>query len=194
MMINTNKIFYTGENTDTNTRKVLLTDYKDVQNAVNNGQLTVDGVTIELSKEARSAIQKAQDLRMKNCEMINEYNTAIDNANAAKQQGEVMEEIIDEQTKALEIARRIAGGGHVPLKDEQLLMDYSSELYQMAKQQAMLAKEHEKYKSLIEEEEHSEETDAEEGKISTKHHVQVEVAMGETLEVIGVSEVAVEVE
>lgn len=50
--------------------------------------------------------------------------------------------------KALEIARRIAKGGHVPRKDESFLIEYNAELYFMAKQQAMEAKKHEKYDSV----------------------------------------------
>ena len=53
----------------------------------------------------------------------------------------------------MEIARRIAKGGHVPPKDEQTLLDYSSDLYQMAKQAGMLAKKHKKYKKALTEDE-----------------------------------------
>ena len=53
----------------------------------------------------------------------------------------------------MEIARRIAKGGRVPPKDEQTLLDFSSDLYQMAKQSAMLAKKHKKYKKALTEDE-----------------------------------------
>lgn len=55
----------------------------------------------------------------------------------------------------MEIARRIARGDKVPLKDEKKLMEYSSELYQMAKMSAMIneGKKHKKHKSLFEDEE-----------------------------------------
>ena len=192
MRINNASVFYTGDNNADNTKKYMITNHMDIQKAISEGELMVDGVTLELSEEVRNAIRVADEKRFKDCERINEYNAAIQNANAAKQQGEVMKAIVDEQAKALEIARRIAKGGHVPLKDEQLLMDYSSELYQMAKQQAMLAKEHEKYKTLVEEKEQSETADSNEGTINAKVNVQVEVSMGDVPNVESVAEVVIE--
>ncbi len=57
--------------------------------------------------------------------------------------------------KIMEIARRIARGDSVPPRDEKKLMEYSVELYQMAKSAAMLSrrKKHKKHKSLFDEEE-----------------------------------------
>ena len=50
--------------------------------------------------------------------------------------------------KIMEIARRIARGDSVPPRDEKKLMEYSVELYQMAKSAAMLSrrKKHKKHK------------------------------------------------
>ena len=81
----------------------------------------------------------------------------------------------------------------MPPQDEKLLMEYSPDMYQMAKQAALLAKEHEKYDTLVEEESGEQnEYDADEGKIDTRYEVQVDVSMGEMPVVESVSEIAVE--
>lgn len=60
-----------------------------------------------------------------------------------------------DQSKILEIARRISRGDKVPPKDEKKLMEYDFKLYQMAKMSAMLneRKKHKEHKSLFEDEE-----------------------------------------
>ena len=78
------------------------------------------------------------------------------------------------------------------MQDEQLLMEYSDELYKMAKQAAMMAKEHEEYESLLKEEEEPKEYDVKEGQIDAKFEVQVDVVLGDTPVVEGVSEVTVD--
>lgn len=60
------------------------------------------------------------------------------------------------------------------------MLEYSEKLYQIAKQAALLAKEHEKYDTLVPEEEPTVETDTEDGLIKEKHQVEVEVNAGET--------------
>lgn len=63
----------------------------------------------------------------------------------------------DDVAKAMEIARRIARGDIVPLKDEKKLMEFSADLYQVAKASAAVNanKKHKKYDSLYEEEDDS---------------------------------------
>ncbi len=201
MKIFANQIFYqkdgaqnqTNTNTNTERKKVQLTDYRDVLTAINKGKLTVDGVTLELSEEVRESIKAANEQRFKDAEKLNEYNAAVHNANVAKQQGDAMKDFAKNQAKAIEIARRISSGGQVPYQDEKLLMDFSPEMYQMAKQAGMLAKEHEKYDTLVEDEEgKTKEYDVDAGKIDAKYQVEVEVSLGETPSVESVAEVAVE--
>ena len=50
---------------------------------------------------------------------------------------------------AIEIARRIAKGGKVPASDEQKLLEMDPDMYQMAKQQALMARHHKKYKDSL---------------------------------------------
>lgn len=197
MKIGNQTYFYKNENIDLHVQQnnahksVQLKDYSQVLTAVHKGMLTVDGVTLELSDEVRNAIKAADEQRFKDAENLNEYNTAVHNMHVAEQQGDAIKGELETQARALEIARRISKGGRVPIQDEQLLMEYSDELYKMAKQAAMMAKEHEEYESLIEEEE-SKEYDVKEGQIDAKYEVQVDVAMGETPEVTGVSEVTMD--
>ncbi|MBQ3104559.1 MAG: hypothetical protein IJC59_01705 [Lachnospiraceae bacterium] len=77
---------------------------------------------------------------------------------SAKQQGDAMEEYVEDLGKIMEVARRIMRGDVVPAKDEKKLMEYSMELYQSAKSMGALAREEErkKHKSLWEDEEEKE--------------------------------------
>lgn len=174
------KIENNSVNTFTGHKRVILTSHMDVHKAINEGVLTVDGVSLQLSDEAREAIKKAEEERFKKQEELNEYNMAMQNLQSAKQQGEAMADTFDNQARALEIARRISEGGQVPYQDEKLLMEYSEKLYQMAKQAAILAKEHEKYDTLVPEEEAPEETESDEGVIKEKNLVKVDINVGET--------------
>lgn len=61
----------------------------------------------------------------------------------------------EDMAKLLEIARRISNGDQVPFKDEKKLLEFSPELYQVAKTAAVLHanKEPKEYKSMFEDEE-----------------------------------------
>lgn len=74
---------------------------------------------------------------------------------SAEQQGDAMEEYVENIGKIMEVARRLMKGAIVPAKDEQKLMEYSMEMYQAAKNMGMLAKQKEKeeYDSLWDEDE-----------------------------------------
>lgn len=78
-------------------------------------------------------------------------------ARESREADEKKSDAIADYGKILEIARRIARGDKVPPRDEKKLMEYSAELYQMAKSAAMLnaMKKHKKHKSLFDEEENA---------------------------------------
>lgn len=198
MKIGNQTHFYKNENIDAYAQQnhmrksVQLKDYSQVLTAVHKGTLTVDGVTLELSDEVRAAIKAADEQRFKDSEKLIEFNTAVHNMHVSEQQGDAIKGQMEMQARALEIARRISKGGRVPVQDEKLLMEYSDELYKMAKQAAMMAKEHEEYETLLEEEGEQKEYDVKEGQIDAKFEVQVDVVMGETPVVEGVSEVTVD--
>ena len=89
-----------------------------------------EAATLELSikavEEQKSQYQEYMD------KLTQQWN-AVANMEAAKQQGEAMEEYAVDLAKIMEVARRIMKGGIVPPTDEQKLMEYSMELYQAAK-------------------------------------------------------------
>lgn len=119
-----------------------------------------EAATLELSLET---VTKKYEENRKYMEHIMEMYTVGFNAEAARQQSDVMEEYAEDLAKIMEVVRRISQGGIVPPKDEQKLMEYSMEMYMAAKNMAMMneLKKKEEYKSLWEEEEEPKEYDPE---------------------------------
>lgn len=175
--------------------KVKMTlDASDIGRALQKGSINVDGVTIELSEDAQQALSDAREKLFADQEAECNRWVAEFNSYVAKQQGEVYEDVAEDMAKALITARRIARGDIVPATDEQKLMEYSVELYQMAKSAAMMheMEEHQKDKSLYSEEEKREYTDPEEETTPEQRFgVQVEVSVGETAAVQDISEGAI---
>lgn len=91
-------------------------------------------------------------------EKILEQWTATANMVSAKQQGEAMEDYMEDLAKIMEVARRLMNGDIVPATDEKKLMEYSMEMYQAAKNIGAMVKQGEKeeYDSLWDEEEEKE--------------------------------------
>ena len=130
-------------------KKELETKMKNEENG--NLLYANEAATLELSikavEEQKNKYQEYMD------KLLQQWN-GIANMEVAKQQGEAMEESVEDLGKIMEVARRIMDGGIVPPSDEKKLMDYSMELYQAAKNIGALAqKEKEEYGSLWEEEE-----------------------------------------
>lgn len=107
------------------------------------------------------AVDKKQREYQDYMEKLTEQWAMQANALVAKQQGEAMEDYVEDLGKIMEVARRIMKGGIVPAADEKKLMEYSMELYQAAKSMGALArqKDKEKYDSLWEDEEEKEYAD-----------------------------------
>lgn len=106
-----------------------------------------------------NAMAKQCDVYQDFLGQILEQHTAIFNMEAAKQQGEAMEEYGEDLAKIMEVARRISSGAKVPAKDEKKLMEYSMELYLAAKEMASMKeqKKREEYESLWKEDGEKEE-------------------------------------
>ena len=68
-----------------------------------------------------------------------QYDMAV-----ARQQGEVYKDAAEDMSKAFKIAAIISNGGKVSGTDEKALMEFSPQLYAMAKIAAMMAARHEK--------------------------------------------------
>ena len=108
---------------------------------------------VEISREL-SAVDAQYNEAQGVMESIIERETAIHNAEVAKQQGNALSKAAEEMGKMLEIYHRIASGGQVPPEDEQRLMEYNHKLYMAAKTAAMLQEgDGEEYDSLFEDEE-----------------------------------------
>ena len=173
-------------------KKSFILGAGDSLDAALKGKVNIDGDTLELSDEVTKAIQEAHEKMMEQNAAINERNVAAHNMVAAEQQGDVIKSAMEDQAKAIEIAARISKGGQVPPGDEEFLLKNNPDMYKLAKLAAMHAKEHEKYKTLLEEKE-PKEYDWEAGQDCTVHRVAVDVEMGsDGAQITGVSEVAVD--
>lgn len=102
---------------------------------------------IEMTDKEVAALGKAIDRADIQCEKASELmqgfnmqKTLSENAEASRQQCDAMARKSENDAKCLEIARRMARGDKVPPKDEQKLLEFSSEMYQVAKIMASMAK------------------------------------------------------
>lgn len=105
-------------------------------------------LTIKAVEDKKNEYQKYMD------KLLQQWS-ATANMESAKQQGEAMEEYVEDLGKIMEVARRLMEGDIVPPTDEKKLMEYSMELYQSAKNIGAMVqrKEKKEYDSLWEEEE-----------------------------------------
>lgn len=105
-------------------------------------------LTIKAVDEKQTEYQDYMD------KLLAQWNVKV-NMVSAEQQGDAMEEYVEDLGKIMEVARRLMKGAIVPAKDEQKLMEYSMEMYQAAKNMGMLVKQKEKeeYDSLWDDEE-----------------------------------------
>ncbi len=94
----------------------------------------------------------AMEMLRKKAQESYEKKWAQEQAENLQQQGDAAADDAKYRMKMLKIAMRIASGGKVPGSDEKKLMEFSPELYEMAKNSAMMAKEHKEYDSVFEDE------------------------------------------
>lgn len=192
--------FYTAqtpqENQHTQTGRVVFTNASEIGKALSSRKVNVDGVTVELSDEALQALFDARDKFYAHRDAESERYMVEFNSYVAKQQSKAYEDAAEDMAKALETARRIANGDIVPAQDEKKLLEYDDELYQMAKNAAMLHamdEEREKHKTLYGDEEEREYTDPEaETAPEIKYGVEVEISLGDMPAVASISEGALE--
>lgn len=173
---------------DSGNIRVRFPDSAEVHRVVENGSIEVDGgVTLTLSEEAKEKLKDTAKKADKQTEQNAAAHWGEFNGAVSDQQAKAMEKQADQEAKMLEIARRISKGGIVPAKDEQALAEYNIDMYQMAKQMGFMAKEHEKYKkSLMEENEELDEgikeagerVDEIAGEGYTAQRVEMEISTG----------------
>jgi hypothetical protein len=107
--------------------------------------------------------------------------TGIFNAEASRQQGDAMQEAAENMAKCLEIARRISRGDKVPASDEQKLMEFNMEIYQMAKSMATMNmnKKHKEWDSLWDDDEEDKENpDPQE--VADNTEMRIDAPVGDT--------------
>lgn len=138
---------------DNNIFVIHFTDSAQISRTISRGYLTVNGIRIELSDEVKERLQKVDAQAQADREYAFALKTVQHDMAVAKQQGEAYRTAFENEAKMMEIARRIAKGGKVPSSDEQKLMEYSPEMYMMAKMAALTEKSHKKYDSVFEDEE-----------------------------------------
>lgn len=111
-----------------------------------------EAATLELTIKA---VDEKQSEYKDYMEKLLEQWAATSNMVVAEQQGEAMEEYVEDLGKIMEVARRLMKGAIVPPNDEKKLMEYSMELYQAAKNIGSLIQRQEKeeYESLWDDEE-----------------------------------------
>ena len=149
-----------------------------------------DGKTIYANEAAileltMKAVDEKKTEYMNYMEKLLEQWTLTADMISAKQQGEAMEEYVEDLGKIMEVARRLMKGGVVPASDEKKLMEYSMELYQAAKNIGAMVrqKEKEEYDSLWEEEEET-------GKVPDSSEIADNTeAFAEGPEIVGVADV-----
>ena len=112
------------------------------------------GVTLDISEDGK-ALQDDRKKRLDDTQWMLEWAQEM-----YKQRAEASEknsQAFDDVAKAMEIARRIARGDIVPLKDEKKLIEFSADLYQVAKASAAVNanKKHKMYDSLYRDEDSS---------------------------------------
>ena len=117
-----------------------------------------EAASLELSiKDTQKAFEENQAV----LDSLVEQEVAVFNMENSKQQGDAMKDEMENMGKVMTVFRRMAKGDIVPLTDEKKLMEYNEKMYTMAKNmQAMaqqLEKEHEKHKSLWDEDEEKKE-------------------------------------
>lgn len=151
--------------------------------SVPNGQQLYgkEAVTLELSI---NAVDKKQTEYENYMNQLQAQWSAQSNMISARQQGDAMEDYVEDLGKIMEVARRLMKGAIVPASDERKLMEYSSELYQAAKNIGALAKQKKKeeYDSLWGEEEEKEYEDPAEAADNTE-------AFADGPEIVDVAEV-----
>lgn len=118
--------------------------------------------TLQISVEA---IGKAYEENQKVLDNLSVQYCTQWNAEVSEQQANAAEKAGRDMGKIMTVFRRMAHGDSVPGCDERKLMEYDMDMYKVAKNMQMLArqmeKEHKKYKSLWEEEEEQKEYDPE---------------------------------
>ena len=125
----------------------------DIAKAEKRGYIEVSGRRFDVGKEMAAELRDIYAQQQADKSAILAQQAAEQSARSAEQQAGAMKHDAKSMAQAIEIARRIAAGGQVPPQDEEFLMNYSQEMYLSAKMMALMAEEHEKHDTVLEEDE-----------------------------------------
>ncbi len=119
---------------------------KEIQEKYQSEAATLE-LTLDALDEKESEYQEYLD-------QLSERYCAYWNATVAEQQKDASKEYAADVAKIMEVARRIMKGAIVPASDEKKLMEFSQDIYQVAKNIGSMARREkkEKYDSLWEDE------------------------------------------
>lgn len=118
-------------------------------NATEDGKAVFANEAAVLELTLQAVNEKQNEYKDYMSKLLQQWS-ATANMVSAEQQGEAMEEYVEDLGKIMEVARRLMKGAIVPASDEKKLMEYSMEMYQAAKNigAMMKQKEREEYDSL----------------------------------------------
>ena len=114
--------------------------------ALEKGEIEMSDDEVASLKKALDRVDIQYEKASEFMQGFNEQKSIMQNAEASRQQSGAMAKQADEYSKCIEVARRIARGDKVPPKDEKKLLEFNSEMYQMAKNMGAMVKRSEKQK------------------------------------------------
>lgn len=128
-----------------------------------NGSVVFANEAAALELTYNAVAEKQNEYQNYMDQLMEQWDTKF-NEIATQQKVEAEKEGFEDLARIMTVARRLMHGDIVPQSDEKKLMEYDSDLYQMAKNAQMMAqireKDRKKHESLWEDEEKKEQVDA----------------------------------
>ena len=128
-----------------------------------NGSVVFANEAAALELTYNAVAEKQNEYQNYMDQLMEQWDTKF-NEIATQQRVEAEKEGFEDLARIMTVARRLMHGDIVPQSDEKKLMEYDSDLYQMAKSAQMMAqireKDRKKHESLWEDEEKKEQVDA----------------------------------
>lgn len=128
-----------------------------------NGSVVFANEAAALELTYNAVAEKQNEYQNYMDQLMEQWDTKF-NEIATQQKMEAEKEGFEDLARIMTVARRLMHGDIVPQSDEKKLMEYDSDLYQMAKNAQMMAqireKDRKKHESLWEDEEKKEQVDA----------------------------------
>lgn len=164
-----------------------MSKLRDKRNELLERKKSLENGELEMTEEEAVSLGKAIDSINFRYEKASEFMEGFNmqkmflhSAVANRQSGESMAKKTEEQAKCMEIARRIARGDKVPPKDEQKLLEFNSDIYQMSKNMAALAKneKHKKHDSLWKKEDENQNNEPSASEVVDNMECSMEIPAG----------------